>query len=94
MSERERETRKIGKTGVLIALNTSKRFALTASAFRLVSGDFQSSGKGRSHQNWYKLGYGSTPRPDATRAFAHNLQHLENYTIDFRDRSLKTKLVQ
>ena len=39
------------KTGVcLIALNTSKRFALTASAFRLVSGDFQSSGKERSHK--------------------------------------------
>ena len=30
----------------------SKRFALTASAFRLVSGDFQSSGKGRSYKNW------------------------------------------
>ena len=45
-------------------------------------------------QNWYKLGYGSTPRPDATRAFAHNLQNLENYTINFRDRPLKTKLVE
>ena len=45
-------------------------------------------------QNWYKLGYGSTPRPDAARALAHNLQNLENYTIDFRDRPLKTKLVQ
>ena len=49
--ERERETRKMDKTGVcLIELNTSKRFALTGSAFRLVSGDFQSSGKGRSHK--------------------------------------------
>ena len=56
MSERERETRKIDKTGVcLIALNTSKRFVLTASAFRLVSGDFQLSGKGRSHKTGTSL---------------------------------------
>ena len=51
--EREREARQIDKTGVcLIAIKTSKRFAFTASAFRLVSGDFQSSGKGRSYKNW------------------------------------------
>ena len=50
---REREARQIDKTGVcLIAIKTSKRFAFTASAFRLVSGDFQSSGKGRSYKNW------------------------------------------
>ena len=50
---REREARQIDKTGVcLIVIKTSKRFAFTASAFRLVSGDFQSSGKGRSYKNW------------------------------------------
>ena len=54
--ERERETRKMDKTGVcLIELNTSKRFLLTGSAFRLVSGDFQSSGKGRSHKTGTRL---------------------------------------
>ena len=43
-------------------------------------------------QNWYKLGCGLTLRPDATRAFAQNLQNLENHTIDFRDRPLKQSL--
>ena len=40
----------------------------------------------------------STPRPDATRAFAHmpwqKPPKHENYTVDLRDRPLKTKLVQ
>ena len=32
-----------------------EKFALTASAFRPVSGDFQSSGKGHSYKNWWGL---------------------------------------
>ena len=49
-------------------------------------------------QKVVRFGYNSTPRPDATRAFAHmpwqKPPKHENYTVDFRDRPLKTKLVQ
>ena len=71
--DREREARQIDKTGVcLIAIKTSKRFACTASAFRLATvRRFPIVGERTLVQKLVRFGYNSTPRPDAAKALAH-----------------------